>query len=612
MKIMFVTSECAPFSKSGGLADVAFSLPPALQEAGNEVEIVTPLYQCVRREFGELLEKVSEHTIVHCKKPYRIGLWRGERAGVPVWFLEYDPFFDRPRLYGYDDDKLRFAVFCRAVIDLMDDMDFRPEIIHCNDWESALAVIYLKNDQAFRKDLHGIKTVYTIHNIAYQGQFGASDLSATFDLPEGWYLGGLGYEYQGRHDINLMKGAMLMADAVSTVSPNYARELHAAKYGMGLEGVVDLVEYKLYGILNGIDMDHYDPALDPRLPYNFSVKNMKGKQKCKASIQRKFGLNEEPEYPLLAMVARLNEQKGIELIRDALPGMMNMGVQLIVFGQGDQQYVDFFENAMRQYPGQLGFSSDFSEALASEIFAGADMYLMPSRFEPCGLSQMMAMRMGTIPIVHETGGLKDSVRQYSSFDGQGDGFSFVTYHSKALYLAVQAAVRVYFGDSRTWKLLQKRCMTKDFSWTKSAAEYNRMYSEIYIGSSSGHMTFQDAFEQLKDAYVWLDELNRGKRHHTLPPGYQRVIQVEIIGSGAGTFHLVFRPEGVEVIPRSVDHPDATVTASYDHLIGMANGTLSADRLFITGQMKITGNISKGAEMRRLLMPSQRRKKPEEE
>ena len=604
MKILFVTSECAPFSKSGGLADVAFSLPPALKRAGNEVAIISPLYKCVRDGYGDTLTKTAERTIQLGSTSYPLGLYRGERDGVAAWFVEYDPFFDRPRLYGYDDDKLRFAMFSKAVLGLLDDLDFRPEILHCNDWETALTVIYLKNDQVLQKDLQGIKSVYTIHNIAYQGQFGASELTTTFALPEGWYGGGLGYEYEGRHDVNLMMGAMLMADAVSTVSPNYARELHSPKYGMGLEGVADMVEYKLWGILNGIDMNHYDPETDPRLPANFSVRSMKGKQICKANIQRKFGLEVEPEYPLLASVARLNEQKGIELIMEALPGIMNMGVQLIVFGQGEQRYIDFFEDAKRRWPGQLGFSYDFSEQLASEIFAGADMYLMPSRFEPCGLSQMMAMRYGTIPIVHETGGLKDSVRPYSSFDEQGDGFSFVTYHSKALYLAIQAAVKIYFGDQKTFRLLQRRCMTKDLSWTKSAEQYNRMYSEIYEDGSGEPLTFQEAFEQLKAAYIKLDKLNH-KKFFQKNSEESILVQINITGRGGGMFHVWFRPDGIDIVPTSHDRADTTISASFDHLLGMAKGKYSADRLFMTGQMKVTGNISKGAELRHLLTPPRR-------
>ena len=611
MKILFVTSECAPFSKSGGLADVAYSLPPALKRAGNEVAIITPLYRCVRAGFEESLVKVKNCRIRLGDSRIPIGLYRGDRDGVTVWFVDYAPFFNRPKLYGYDDDKLRFAMFSKAVIDLLGELDFKPEILHCNDWETALAIIYLKNDQYWNKNLQGIKTVYTIHNIAYQGQFGAKELTTTFALPEGWYDGGLGYEFEGRKDVNLMKGAMLIADAVSTVSPNYARELHNPKYGMGLEKVADMVEHKFYGILNGIDMNTYDPSLDPRLPHNFNVHNMRGKQLCKTSIQRKFGLEEEADYPLLALVARLNEQKGIELIKEILPDMMNMGLQLIIFGQGEQKYIDFFEKAKKKWPGQLGFSSNYTEQVASEIFAGADMYLMPSCFEPCGLSQMMAMRMGTVPIVHETGGLKDSVRAYSSFDGIGDGFSFVSYHSKALYLAIQEAVKIYFGDRQTFQTLQKRGMTKDFSWTRSAEDYNRMYSEIYVGGSGDPIPFEDAFAQLEEIYTRLGTENRGKPNK-ISKKNSSLVQVEITGPGEGIFHIALTPDSIEIKPGRHQHPDATISASFKHLMGIAKGELSADRLFMTGQMKITGNIAKAIELRDMLSPQKKNDLAEEE
>ena len=280
MKILFVTSECAPFSKSGGLADVAFSLPPALKATGDEIAIITPLYQCTRESHGDSLRFVKSATVWLGQRQLECGLYRGELNGVTVWFIENEHFFHRPRLYGYGDDSLRFAFFCRAVINLMPDLDFMPQILHCNDWETALAIIYLKNDAVLRDEFKPIKTVYTIHNIAYQGQFGRKELTETFGLPEGWYDGGLSYEFEGRHDINLMKGAMLMADAVSTVSPTYARELHFPYFAHGLQGVVDLVDGKLYGILNGIDVEHYNPAHDPLIPYHFTADDRSGKAKC--------------------------------------------------------------------------------------------------------------------------------------------------------------------------------------------------------------------------------------------------------------------------------------------------------------------------------------------
>ncbi len=603
MKILFASSECAPFSKSGGLADVAYSLPPALKAAGNEVAVITPLYQCVRERFGDKLTKAGNYTVYLGQVSYTCGLYRAKNRGVTVWFVEYNVFFDRPRLYGYDDDARRFAFFSRAVIDLLPKLDFMPEVLHCNDWETAAAVLYLKNDQAWRADLRGVKTVYTIHNIAYQGQFGAAELERTFALPGGWYQGGLGYEYEGRHDINLMKGAILMADAVSTVSATYARELHHPAFGQGLEGVIGMVDRKLYGILNGIDMKLYDPETDPRIPCNFSRADRSGKALCKAQLQRAFGLAVEPEWPLLCSVARLVEQKGIELIRQILPDLMKMGVQLIVFGQGEQCYADYFRWARSQWPEQIGFSDEYSEDVASEIFSGADIYLMPSRFEPCGLSQMMAMRYGTVPIVHETGGLRDSVRPYSDFDGIGDGFSFVSYSPQALYLAVQEAVKLYFADAEMFRTLGDRCMAKDLSWDKSAAIYNRMYSDIAdFSNSSGELSFTAAFSRLRRAF---DKLYHRylKSGAVLPDDYFRSVQIQILGKGAGVFHVVLRSQEIEIEPTTYHGADVEIAASFDNLLGMARGKVSVDKLYMNGQLKVEGNVSKGAELRKLLRPA---------
>ena len=601
MKILFVTSECAPYSKSGGLADVAFSLPPALKAAGEEIAVITPLYKCVRDKYADELTFVKKTDVQLGYRKLYCGLWKGERAGVVHWFVENDGFFDRHPLYGYGDDSLRFAFFSRAVIDLLPELDFFPDIIHCNDWESALAVIYLKNDQAFDESLKDVKSVYTIHNMAYQGQFAASEITEIYGLPEGWYDGGLGYEYEGRRDVNLMKGAMLMADAVSTVSPTYARELHSAEFGHGLDGVVYMVDSKLYGILNGLDMDLYDPTKDSRIPANFSAQEQRGKDYCKASIQKKFGLDMEPEWPLLASVARLNEQKGVELVKQVLPGLMDMGVQLIVFGQGEQQYIDYFNEAKKKYPGQLGFSSDYTEQMASEIFAGADLYLMPSRFEPCGLSQMMAMRYGTVPIVRETGGLKDSVRPYSDFDGIGDGFSFREYTADSLYLAVLEAVRLYFCDEPTFREIRRRCMNKNFSWDKSAAAYQRMYGEISGGGGGEDISFAEAFELIKDKYEKVDEENRMQHPDDIDPAFRRIVQIRIVGRGQGTLHLNFSEGKIHVIPTDYRGADASIECSLDNLLGIADGKVSIGKLFMSGNMKISGNLSKGFELKELLV-----------
>ena len=602
MKILFVTSECAPFSKSGGLADVAFSLPPALKKTGDEIAIIVPYYQCTREAYADQITYVKTITVQLGERRMECGLHRGELGGVTVWFVEHEHFFHRPRLYGYGDDSLRFAFFSRAVIDLLPHLDFMPQILHCNDWETALAVIYLKNDAVINDSLKPIKTVYTIHNIAYQGQFGRKEMTDTFALPEGWYNGGLGYEFEGRSDINLMKGAMMIADAVSTVSPTYARELHFPYFAHGLQGVVDMVDGKLYGILNGIDVDHYDPTHDPMIPYRFTVDDMHGKALCKREIQKLFGLAQEPEWPVLCSVARLVEQKGIELIREILPKIMEMGVQLIVFGQGEQKYIDYFNWAMQQWPGQIGFSSNYNEPMASKIFAGADMYLMPSRFEPCGLSQMMAMRYGTVPIVHETGGLKDSVRAYKDFDGIGDGFSFADYQSKALYLAISEAVKLYFADEEMFNKLRRRCMTKDFSWNKSAMQYNRMYGDICDETSGSDITFQEAFDNLKHAYEVNDAEHRARRQETIDTAFHRTVQIEIVGPGHGFFHVEFKDGLMYVRPTSMGNAEAFVECSYENLMDMARGFTTADKLYMNGQLKITGNLAKGFAIRKLLAP----------
>ncbi|MCQ2538023.1 MAG: glycogen/starch synthase [Lachnospiraceae bacterium] len=602
MKILFATSECAPFSKSGGLADVAYSLPPALKKSGNDIAVITPYYKCVKDKYADQVTFVLSKEVAVGDNVGYCGLYEGVFNGVTTWFVDNESLFYRDKLYGYNDDAFRFAFFSRCVIELLSDISFMPDIIHCNDWETAPVIIYLKNDQTWKTGLQGIKTVYTIHNIAYQGQFGAEELERTFGLPGGWYEGGLGYEYEGRNDINLMKGAMLMADAVSTVSPTYARELHLPQYGMGLQGVADLVGNKMYGILNGIDMDLYNPKIDTRIVANFDVKDMAGKKACKAHIQELFGLRVDATTPVLSSVARLNEQKGIELIKQVLPGIMDLGAQLIVFGQGEQEYVDFFNEAKKRWPGQLGFSSDYTENVAAQIFAGADMYLMPSRFEPCGLSQMMAMRYGTVPIVHATGGLKDSIRGYREFDGIGDGFTFSNYDGRALYQAVLFALKIYFGDETAYKTIVQRCMTKNLSWDKSADQYIKMYNDISDGGSGEELSFEEAFKTLKEEYIKHDvRVRRNKANKELrTEDYKLTVQMHIKGRGEGVFYMQFFANDIVIEPYTYAGADVRISASYDNFYGMIVGNLPAHKLFMNGQLKIRGNLTKIVDLKILL------------
>ena len=601
MKVLLVTSECAPFSKSGGLADVAFFLLPALKKLKTETVIITPYYKCVKERFADEVKLVKELNIRLGAATLYCGLLKGTLNGVPVWFIDNEQLFYRDRLYGYDDDRFRFAWFSKAVIDIMEVIDFVPDILHCNDWETALSIIYLKDDQAKRPNYRNVRSVFTIHNIAYQGQFGASELTTTFALDPGWYQGGLGYEYQGRHDVNLMKGAMLMADAVSTVSPQYAKELHSPQFGKGLEGVCDIVEPKMYGILNGIDPDHYDPSKDPRIPSTFSANIKSGKEECKEYIQEAFGLRKEPAWPLFAVVARLVDQKGIDLIQQLLPVLMRKGIQLIIFGQGEQRYVDYFSTCTYSYQGQFGFSDQYTEDMAAKIFAGADFYLMPSAFEPCGLSQMMAMRYGTVPIVHETGGLKDTIRPYSDFDGIGDGFSFSDYNPKALLLAIDEAVKVYFAQRDVFEEIRDRCMRKDFSWKKSARTYLKMYTDICGSGFDPNVTFKDAYEALEVVYGDLDK-SRKKYLAKMPEDFQNICEIHIEGPGAGAFYVKFTKDGMEMKPYTYDGADVSLSTTIDNLYNIAIGTASADTLFVNGQLKVEGNLSKGAELRHLIGP----------
>ena len=603
MKIWYVTSECAPFSKSGGLADVAYSLPPVLKAAGNDVEIVTPLYRCVWDHFGGGLTFRGTYPVTLKDQVINAQIYQGDRDGVTVWFIGQEELFMRDRLYGYDDDAWRFAFFSKAVVAILGVLSPCPDILHCNDWETAVAVLYLKDLQREDPRFAGIRTVYTIHNIAYQGQYAREKMHSVFDLDESWYDRALIFGFEGREDINLMKGAMMMADAVSTVSPTYARELHHPQFGQGLQGVIDYVDGKLYGILNGIDIRTYDPRTDSRIPARFSPEDLSGKAVCKAEVQRRFGLTLEPEWPLVAVVARVVEQKGFDLIRDALPGLMDLGVQLVIFGQGDPQYTEYFRWAAQHWAGQMGFSDDYSEEVASEVFAGADFYLMPSRFEPCGLSQMMAMRYGTVPIVRETGGLRDSVRFHSSFDGVGEGFSFSEYAAKDLYLAVLQAIKIYLSDPETFHTLQERCMNKDFSWERSARQYQRMYQEVYVAGHTAGLTFQEAFENIREEYSRVDAHNREAHPDRIRSDFRRIIEIELVGEGAGWLYIAIENGTYRVEPWSYHDADAHIRCSYHHLMKMMRGETTVMRLFMKGQMKITGNLAKGFEIKNLLAPA---------
>ena len=600
MKILFAASECVPFIKTGGLADVVGALSPVLKAQGHDVRVILPLYAAIPEQYVSQMKLECEFEVELCWRRQYCGVKSLEYQGVTFYFVDNQYYFGRSYIYGLGGDEYeRFGFFDRAVIDALVHLDFKPDVIHCHDWQTGMIPALLKIQYAQFPFYQDMKTVYTIHNLQYQGVFPIKAVQDTLGLGDSLFTSD---KLECYGCANYMKAGLVYADELTTVSPSYADEIQTAFYGERLDGLLRARKDQLVGILNGIDVAHYNPESDPLVPYHFTIEDRTGKARCKREIQRLFGLNQESEWPLLASVARLVEQKGIELIREILPQLMDMGVQLIVFGQGDPKYIEYFTWAKEQWPGQLGFSSDYNEPTASAVFAGADMYLMPSRFEPCGLSQMMAMRYGTVPIVHETGGLKDSVRAYKDFDGIGDGFAFSDYQAKDLYLAISEAVKLYFGDEEMFDRLRVRCMKKDFSWDKSAQQYNRMYEDICGGAGSGApIAFEDAFDQLRHCYMENERGNRSRHDKA----YNRVVQVTIIGRGAGTFQIRFTDGGMQVLPTSAEDAEAYVHCSFDNLLAMARGLVTVDKLYLSGQLRLSGNLSKGFEIRYLLSPAKK-------
>ena len=475
MKILYATSEAVPFCKTGGLADVAGSLPSALAEQGAEVAVVLPLYQKVREKFGDQLTYLCYDYVDLAWRHSYCGLFSLEKDGVTWYFLDNEQYFNRPNLYGYVDDGERFGFFSRAVVKMLDHMKFWPDVIHCNDWQTALIPIYLKDDGVREDRYRTVKTALSIHNIEYQGRYGRETLGDLFGLDQGWANDGT---IIMDNDVNLIKGAILCADAINAVSPTYANELKMAYFAHRLENIMRQCEYKLSGVLNGIDLKLYNPETDKRIASNYSMADMAGKAADKAALQQMMGLKEEADTPILAIVSRLVSHKGLDLICEVLHDMMELPVQLVILGKGDQKYEEFFHWAANQYPGRMAVRLDYNEELSMAIYSGADLFLMPSKSEPCGLSQMIAMRYGTVPIVRETGGLRDSVQPYEAWRDAGTGFVFANYASGDMLYVIREAVQLYKEYPDAFARLRERAMQADFSWTRSANEYLKIYAGI--------------------------------------------------------------------------------------------------------------------------------------
>ena len=475
MKILYATSEAVPFCKTGGLADVAGSLPPALAAEGAEIAVVLPLYQRVKERFGDQLKfECYDYVDLAWRHSY-CGLFSLEREGVTWYFLDNEQYFRRPELYGYMDDGERFGFFSRAVVRMLPHFRFWPDVLHCNDWQTALVPIYLKDDGVREERFRSIRTVLSIHNIEYQGRYGRQTLGDLFGLDHGWADDGT-ILMDG--DVNLLKGAILCADAVNAVSPTYANELKMPYFAHRLDGIMRRCGYKLSGVLNGIDVKRYDPATDSHIAANYTAEDMAGKQADKAELQKLMGLRQEPYVPIVGIVSRLVSHKGLDLVCEVLHDMMELPLQLVILGKGDRKYEEFFQWAANQYPGRMAVRLDYNEELSMAIYAGADLFLMPSRSEPCGLSQMIAMRYGTVPIVRETGGLKDTVTPYEAWRDSGNGFTFANYASSDMLYVIREAVYLYKDYPDAFARLRARAMACDFSWARSAGEYLHIYSAV--------------------------------------------------------------------------------------------------------------------------------------
>lgn len=475
MKILFAASEVAPFVKTGGLADVAGSLPSALAARGHDVRVILPLYSDISESWRQQMTFVEHfHFPLSWRNSY-CGLFQLKYGDVVYYFVDNEYYFKRHSLYGHFDDGERFAYFSRAVIEAPNQLDWAPDIIHCNDWQTGLVPIYLLEARHRFPCLAETKSVFTIHNIEYQGRYDKAILGDVFGLDNSYFREDM-LAYYG--DVNLIKGAIYAADYVTTVSPTYAKELQYSFYAHGLEGVISDNYHKISGILNGLDVQHNNPATDPTLAAPYSPDDLTGKAFCKSTLQQECGLEPYPDIPIVACVSRLVAHKGYDLITAAFPKIMEHNVQFVVLGTGDWGIEAFFRNAAQRYPGRVSANLLYSAELSSKIYAGADLLLMPSISEPCGLSQMIAMRYGTVPIVRLTGGLKDSVPSYNPATGEGLGFTFGNITVGDMLSAVQRALDLYETEPLKWKQLMKKGMEVDLSWDKSALAYTEIYQKL--------------------------------------------------------------------------------------------------------------------------------------
>lgn len=478
IKILFAASEVTPFAKTGGLADVAGSLPAALAALGHQVVIVMPFYRSVKE--GSFNLKRFDKSLSFSFKGQQLdaGIYTAKlKRNTHVYFIQRDEFFDRSDLYGtsegdYFDNPERFIFFSRGVLELTKLIEFHPDIIHCHDWQTSLIPVYLKSLYKNDSVLNRARSVFTIHNLAYQGVV-TKDMMTVSEIPlELFSMRGL--EYYGK--MNFMKGGIVFSDVITTVSEKYAQEIQTPEYGHGLEGVLRDRLTNLHGILNGVDYSSWNPKTDPYIAANFDSRDLSGKKKCKTDLTGIFRLKESSEFPVLGIVSRLVGQKGFDILAEAMDELLKLNLNLVILGTGDAKYEKQFDTLGKKHPGRLGVKIGFDNVLAHKIEAGSDMFLMPSKYEPCGLNQMYSLKYGTIPIVRATGGLDDTIQNFDPGTGKGNGFKFVDYSAGALLKETKRALEVY-RDNKTWVKLVKDAMRMDFSWKKSAQKYEKIYGQ---------------------------------------------------------------------------------------------------------------------------------------
>ena len=477
MQVVFASAEAAPFVKTGGLGDVAGSLPRALVAAGADVIVMVPKYGTIASEYTDRMEHVADFYVSLGWRNEYCGLERLVIDGVTYLFIDNERYFKRDYPYGFFDDGERFAFFSKAVTESLQHLPegFQCDVLHCNDWHTALAPVFLREFYQGLPLYERVKTVFSIHNIAFQGQYADTILNDILGMA---HIPNAARQLRcDEHSINYMQGALDYSDAITTVSPSYAWEIQTPEYGEGLDGILRRRSNVLSGILNGIDTDAWNPATDPMIHANYSAADMSGKKACKAALQEELGLEVRDDRPLMVMVTRLTRQKGMDLVTYALDRILSGGVQVAVLGTGDyEEPMRYFAN---KYPGTCAARITFDNALSHRMYAGADMFLMPSLFEPCGLSQMIAMRYGTLPVVRETGGLRDTVAPYNQFTGEGTGFTFANFNGDEMGDAVFRGARLYWDDHAAWDQLVQNAMAADFSWVRSADEYMNLYHNLH-------------------------------------------------------------------------------------------------------------------------------------